>query len=81
MENKLEDDLEEWTNSISESANKLHEARVKAYRRVMEFFGIFSVKTKLFGSCACGIAIDSSDVDMAIGESILDFFPYRDSRK
>ena len=31
---------------------------------------------KLYGSCACGIAIENSDVDVAISENILNNYPW-----
>ena len=72
----MEDDLEECTNLISEQANKWHDARVKAYRRVSSIFNNCGIGTKLFGSCACGLAIGCSDVDIAISDEILSWFPH-----
>lgn len=36
---------------------------------LFEFYGIF---IKLYGSCACGIAIENSDLDVAVDDSILE---------
>lgn len=37
---------------------------------------------KIFGSCANGIAIKNSDIDIAIDNSIVNYFPYcADSQK
>ena len=38
--------------------------------------GLYSIPIKLFGSCASGIAIKSSDIDVAVDNSILAMYEY-----
>ena len=40
---------------------------------------MFGIKVKLYGSCACGIAIKNSDLDIALSEEVLDSFEYLSS--
>ena len=50
--------------------------RLLAFERVQAIFYIYNLPVKLFGSCANGIAIKNSDVDIAIDEKVLDSFAY-----
>lgn len=42
-----------------------------AYERIQFLLQYYSVPIKLFGSCANGIAVKNSDIDIAIDQSIL----------
>jgi len=56
---------------ISEEANQYYERRIVAYERIQFLLQYYSVPIKLFGSCANGIAVKNSDIDIAIDQSIL----------
>jgi predicted nucleotidyltransferase len=36
----------------------------------------YSIEIQLFGSCACGIAIKNSDIDIAVKSEIVSMFEY-----
>lgn len=61
---------------IAKEANFYHEARVIAFERIKFILQWYSVPIKVFGSCANGIAIKNSDVDIAIDNSIINYFHY-----
>lgn len=56
---------------ISEEANQYYERRIVAFERIRFLLQYYSVPIKLFGSCANGIAVKNSDIDIAIDQSIL----------
>jgi len=56
---------------ISEEANQYYERRIVAYERIQFLLQYYSVPIKLSGSCANGIAVKNSDIDIAIDQSIL----------
>jgi DNA polymerase sigma len=64
----------ECTDLISEVSNKFHEKRVLAFERISAILRLYGVSCKLFGSCASGITIKDSDIDIAINEKILKYF-------
>lgn len=61
---------------ISEQANEFHERRVIAYERLQFLLHYYHIPIKLFGSCASGIAIKNSDIDIAIDSCIINMFHY-----
>lgn len=73
---KLELDLEEFGNILSEKANKYFKHREIAFNRIQYILQPYRVGLHLFGSCCNGIALEKSDVDIAIGGNILSYFPY-----
>lgn len=61
---------------IASEANFYHDARVVAFERIKFVLECYGVPIKVFGSCANGIAIKNSDIDIAIDNSIINYFPY-----
>lgn len=61
---------------ISEQANQFIDRRMVAFERIQIILGTYNVPIKLFGSCASGIAIKNSDIDVAIDNCILNYFLY-----
>jgi DNA polymerase sigma len=59
---------------INEEANEFYERRVIAYERIQFMLGVWKIPIKLFGSCASGITIKNSDIDIAVDNSILNYF-------
>ena len=59
------------SDQISEEANKYYERRIIAFERIQFLLQFYSIPIKLFGSCANGIAVKNSDIDIAIDKSIL----------
>lgn len=47
-----------------------------AFERIQYLLHLYSIDIKLFGSCANGIAIKNSDIDIAVGCNILQHFQY-----
>ena len=45
-----------------------------AYERLQFMLMVWGIPIKLFGSCASGIAIKNSDIDVAVDNSILNYF-------
>lgn len=45
-----------------------------AYERIQFILGMWKIPIKLFGSCASGITIKNSDIDIAVDNSILNYF-------
>jgi DNA polymerase sigma len=75
---KLNEELQEISDRISEEANEYHDRRVIAFQRIQFLLQYYNVPIKLFGSCASGIAVRNSDIDIAVDNSILmymDFLP------
>ncbi len=60
----------------SEQANEFHERRIIAYERIQFLLGYYQIPIKLFGSCASGIAIKNSDIDIAVDNSMLAMYDY-----
>mmetsp|Transcript_25641 Transcript_25641/g.22659 ORF Transcript_25641/g.22659 Transcript_25641/m.22659 type:complete len:125 (+) Transcript_25641:2644-3018(+) len=57
---------------MTEKSNFMMKFRISSYKRIdyvikKIFGGNFDVKTRIFGSCATGLALENSDVDVAIG--------------
>ena len=42
-----------------------------AFERIQFLLQLYAIPIKLFGSCANGIAVKNSDIDIAIDKSIL----------
>ena len=66
------------SDTISEEANEYFQRRIVAFERIQFLLNHYSIPIKLFGSCANGIAVKNSDIDIAIDASILqgmDFLP------
>ena len=61
---------------IANEANFYHDARVVAFERIKFILELYNVPIKVFGSCANGIAIKNSDIDIAIDNSIVNYFHY-----
>lgn len=53
-----------------------HNARLIAFERVKFILQIYNIPIKLFGSCANGIAIKNSDIDIAIDGSVMNYFSH-----
>jgi predicted nucleotidyltransferase len=49
---------------------------VIAFQRIQFLLQYYNVPIKLFGSCASGIAVRNSDIDIAIDNSILTFMDF-----
>ena len=61
---------------IAEKANSFQKYRLVAFNRIQYCLSGFQVHLILFGSCANGLMIEKSDVDVAIAYNILNYFPY-----
>lgn len=64
------------SDHISESANQFHERRVIAFERIQFLLQCYNIPIRLFGSCASGIAVKNSDIDIAIDNSLLSYMEY-----
>lgn len=65
---KLDKDVLECVDKISEEANSYFDSRVLGFERLSYILSLCGISIKLYGSCACGIAVKNSDIDAAIGE-------------
>jgi len=67
---KFERDIYEHVKVLTEGSNKLIKSRILVYKRiehcVARTFPSNNMKTKIFGSCATGLALTTSDVDIAV---------------
>lgn len=52
-----------------------------AFERISAIFRLYNVQCRLFGSCASGITIQESDIDIAINEEILAMFGHEADKK
>lgn len=73
---KIETDLNDFAYILSEKANTYFKYRQVAFNRVQHVLQPYGVSLLLFGSCANGIALEKSDVDIAVSGNILSYFPY-----
>jgi|JI6StandDraft_1071083.scaffolds.fasta_scaffold120438_1 DNA polymerase sigma len=73
---KLESDLEEFADKLSDRANLHFKHREVSFNRLQHTLKPYGVELLLFGSCANGLALERSDVDVALSASVLNFFPY-----
>lgn len=71
---KQRNDLVEVADSISECANSYGPYRMVAFNRILYLLRAWSVGIKVFGSCATGLALANSDIDVAVDPSILNYF-------
>lgn len=71
---KLEEDVLECADWISEEANTFFQQRVLSFERLRCLLALYDLPIQLYGSCACGIAVKNSDVDIAVDEKILSQF-------
>ena len=71
IQGKLEKDLIDCVDLISEQANSYFPSRVLAYERLHYILSLCGIGINLYGSCASGIAINNSDIDAALDEEIL----------
>lgn len=71
---KLNEELQEISDKISEEANEFHDRRIIAFQRIQCLLPYIEIR--LFGSCASGIAVRNSDIDIAIDNSILMHFKF-----
>ena len=72
---KIVNDLQEFGDIIGEKANSYQKYRLVAFNRVQCIMGL-DVELILFGSCANGLMIERSDLDIAITHSVLNYFAY-----
>ena len=63
---KIDRDILEYSDRISERANSYFERRVLAFERLKYLLEWYGIEIRLYGSCACGIAIENSDLDVAV---------------
>lgn len=67
---KFKNDLYQHVSGLTEGSNKIMNYRIMAYHRltycISKLFPNSPVKTKIFGSCATGLALTSSDVDISV---------------
>lgn len=67
---KFKNDLYQHVSGLTEGSNKIMNYRILAYHRltycISKLFPNSPVKTKIFGSCATGLALTSSDVDISV---------------
>jgi len=73
---KLENDLEEFADMLSDRANLHFKHREVSFNRLQHTLRPYGVDLLLFGSCANGLALERSDVDVALSATVLNFFPY-----
>ena len=63
-------------------SNSYADRRVLAYERIKYLLESYGLTIKLYGSCACGIALETSDLDIAVDSDILEnMFGYASSGK
>jgi predicted nucleotidyltransferase len=70
----LNSQIQEYSDLINEEANEFYDRRLIAYERIQFILGMWKIPIKLFGSCASGITIKNSDIDIAVDNSILNYF-------
>jgi DNA polymerase sigma len=64
---KINRDIIHFSDLISEKANQFFERKVEAFSRLEYLLQVyFKTELHLFGSLACGLAVDNSDIDVAI---------------
>jgi len=70
FEKKLENDIYEHVTRLTEKSNDMMPYRMMAHNRIdyclKRIFSGFNVQTKIFGSCATGLALPTSDIDICI---------------
>jgi len=70
FEKKCETDLNEYVGKITEESNKMMDYRMLIHTRIdyclTKIFDGIPVQTKIFGSCATGLALPTSDVDICL---------------
>lgn len=71
---KQRNDLIEVADSISECANSYGPYRFVAFHRIQYLLSSWGVSIKIFGSCATGLALANSDIDLAVDPSILSYY-------
>lgn len=71
---KLKGDLTEMADSISELANSYSNYRLVAFNRMAYLLNAYGVSIKIFGSCATGLALANSDIDLAVDPSITHYY-------
>lgn len=64
----------EVADSISEIANSYSPYRLVAFNRIQYLLSALGISIKIFGSCATGLALANSDIDLAVDPSILNYF-------
>jgi predicted nucleotidyltransferase len=47
-----------------------------SFNRLQHILKPYGIELLLFGSCANGLALERSDVDIALSANILNYFPY-----
>jgi len=72
----ITEELQEFADKVSEEANLYHGRRMVAFERIQFLLSFYYVQIELFGSCASGIAIQSSDIDIAVKPEILNYFEH-----
>jgi predicted nucleotidyltransferase len=63
---KLEEDVQDCADFISQEANAGFNRRVLGFERLRTLLGLYELPVRLYGSCACGIVVKNSDVDIAV---------------
>ena len=74
IDKKIFNNIVECSDAISKEANYYHTARAVAFERIRFILQFYNIPIKLFGSCANGIAIKNSDIDIAIDSTIMNYF-------
>ena len=72
----ITEELQEFADKISQEANLYHDRRMVAFERIQFLLSFYYVQIELFGSCASGIAIQNSDIDIAVKPEILKYFQH-----
>jgi len=70
FDNKFTKDIYNHVEQMTNQSNHLTNARILVYKRldhcIAWTFPMYNMKTKIFGSCATGLALVTSDVDIAV---------------
>ena len=66
--------VHEYAVKLRENAYKYEHSRVAAYNRLFYLLSPFGTTLNVFGSWATGLILGDSDIDIAVGPFILNYF-------
>jgi predicted nucleotidyltransferase len=72
---KIEENIIKLSEEIFQEAREYEDQRALAFDRIQVLLFMHKVGIRLYGSCANSIAIKNSDIDIAIEEGILTWYP------
>ena len=74
QEKFMEDELDKINKEIIQQAAAWGKYRELAISRIYEVLKRYSLSFKVFGSHTCGLAIPSSDIDICVDPTIVNYF-------